>query len=327
MNKFIIPPGAINKKETINCLLADGGIGDLLCYLVAVDYIIKNCSWINLLVFCPDYMVDFAKNVLPPKTSVRGFSKQKKYIDGRVAITTKWDERHSPMKRNPIDYGFHSLVDTHIYDDKVKSYLKLDVSKINIEKFKLPANYVVIQAYATETVKRLPGAVINQIAEYIIARGFTPIFVGSKEAKTGVSNKFGEIKMTAKESENIDFSRGIDLTNKTSLLELGAIIDGAKSFIGMDGGIFHVASFTATPIIAGFTLASPLVLSPIRDGVKGLNFYPVTPNISCQGCQHNSILVYDKDYRDCLIPKVEDKYTCVKELTFEKFKECIDEVL
>ncbi len=323
MSKFIPPQGILQGKESLNCLLVNGGIGDTLCYLVAVDYVIKTCPWVNLLVFLPDHMVQFAQNVLPKGTSVRGFSKSKKYINNRPGISSTWDDRFTPMRMNPTDFGFHSLADTHIYDDNQKSYLKLDLTKINISKFKLPEKYVAVQAYATETVKRLDGKIINQISDYVLSKGYTPVFVGTKEALTGIK----DIKMTAKESVGVDYSKGIDLTNKTSLTELGKVIGLSKAFIGMDGGIMHVAAHTDTPIIAGFTLASPEILSPIRDGIKGKNFYSVVPDIGCRFCQHKAIMVLEHDFRDCLIPKQEEKYECVKQLTFNKFKTEIDKVI
>lgn len=323
--KFKSPEGVLIGKETVNCLLVNGGIGDILSYLMAVNYIILNCPWVNLLVFLPDNIVDFAKNILPKGTSVRGMSKGAKYSDTRTAITSTWENRFSPMKMAPIDFGFHSLADTHIYDDNIRSYLKLNLEKIDASRFVLPEKYVTIQAYATETVKRLPGHVVNSISDYVVAKGYTPVFVGAKEAKVGVK----DIKMTAKEIEGIDYSRGIDLTNQTSLTELGKVIGQSAAFIGMDGGIFHVAAFTDVPIIAGFTLASPDVLAPCRDGVRGKNFYPVIPeeSLGCRFCQNKSLLVFEHDYRDCFIPKQEEKYECVKQLTFEKYKQQIDEVL
>src|SRR4051812_28555053 len=102
-----------NIKTTVNCTLTDGGVGDLLCYLVAVNYILKTLPWINLLIWVPDYLVDLTKNVLlKENNTVRGYSKAKtKYNSKLPGLTTKWDSRTSPMRTHPVDYAFQVLVD------------------------------------------------------------------------------------------------------------------------------------------------------------------------------------------------------------------------
>ncbi len=65
------------KTKTINVMLLDGGLGDHVAALVAVDYIAKTYPWINPLVWCPDYLVEFAKHLLPDRLEVRGFTEMK----------------------------------------------------------------------------------------------------------------------------------------------------------------------------------------------------------------------------------------------------------
>lgn len=318
---FRKPEDAPQGKQSVNCLLTDGGIGDHLCSLVAIDYIIRNHPWINLLIWLPEHMVEFAKNVLPPDSIVRGYTEgHKKYNDKLYGITTRWDGRSSPMRISPIDYSFHMLVDMHTDDLNIKSYLKLNLDKIDITRFSLPEKYVTIPAFASETVKRLPGNVINKIADYVKNKGYTPVFIGAKEAHTG----YKDIKVKAELSEGVDLTKGIDLTNQTSLTEVGKIIAQAAVYIGMDSGITHVAGFTDTNIISGYSFADYKYLAPIRNGQLYYKFYPVVPNddLGCRFCQTKQTFVY-RDFRECYY----DDYLCISQLTFEKFKEQIDKVI
>lgn len=307
-------------KETINCLLKDGGTGDHLCALVAVNYIVTHCPWINLLVWVPDHIEEFAKNILPQNTIIRNYTKaSKKYDNTRTGITTGWNV-HTPMRTHPVDYAFHTLVDVAPSAEE-RNYLKLNVDKIDISKFSLPEKYVVVQAYATETVKRLSGTLVNEVVDYIKSKGYEVVFVGSGEQKVGYKDNV----ITSKTSEDLDLSRGIDLTNKTTLTEVGKIIANAQAFVGSDGGLMHVAGFTNTPIVCSFTFADWRHLLPIRNNVLGNNCYIVEPpeSLGCKFCQTKMTMLYDHDFRNCYYKD----YKCIKELKSKQFIKHLESIL
>ena len=215
---------------TINCLLADGGLGDYICALVAVDYIIRTYTYINVLVWVPNYLIDFAKHVLPENAIVRDYTKAfKKYDDGRIGITTRWS-RHTPMRIHPVDYAFHVLADEHVELPK-KNYLKIRPNEIDLTKFNLPEKYIVIAATAAEIVKTMPNNTINEIAKYVIEKGYVPVFIGKKESHTG----YKDLKIKAKVAD-VNYSLGLNLVDKSSILETAGIIAGGQAFVGMDGG-------------------------------------------------------------------------------------------
>lgn len=304
--------------KTINCLLSDGGMGDLLCALVAIDYIIKNYPWVNLLIWVPDYLLDFAKNVLPANAIVRNYTDaKKKYDDKRIGISTRICSQHTPAKIHPVDYAFHMLADEHV-DITKKNYLKLN--PIDVSHFELPVKYVVIASTAAEVVKTMPSITINEIASYVISRGYTPVFVGRTETAIG----YEDIKMQAKAAD-INYSVGVNLIDKTNLVELGSIIEGAKCYVGMDGGVTHIAGFTNVPIIVGYTFINPQHNLPIRNHTIGYNCYRVTPPVSlgCRFCQTNMNFVYGLDYRSCFYKD----YKCTTYMTSDKFIKHLENIL
>ncbi len=275
-------------------ILTDGGMGDLIGELVAVDYCIRNNRNIKFQVWVPDYLHKFAIHVLPPKTKVQPFSLAAKKFDGKLpGRTTEWFKHgHTPMRTHPVDYGFHMLADKHIYNLRQKNYLQIRPDVINIKEFKLPKQYVCIGATAAEPCKAMSSQLIKEIAAYINAYGYTPVYLGKEENKTG----FRDLKTKAT-TPSLP-GGGINLINKTDMLQAAAIIHGARAFVGMDSGLVHLAGCTYTPIVAGYTLVDPVHIAPIRQNSQDYKFHAVEPeyNIPNRYFQSNNSF-YLHDYR------------------------------
>lgn len=273
-----------------NLILTDGGMGDLVCQLVAVNYLINNNPKIKFEVWLPDYLHKFALHVLPSKSQVFPFSKANKHfkpdLNGR---TTQWFEHgHTPMRTHPIDYGFHMLADRHIYNEAEKAYLKIRPKSINLKAFNLPKKYVALQVCYAEPVKTMKQETLAAIIHFIISRGYTPVFIGKTESTTG----FKDMSVKAMPLK-YDKSVGIDLVDKCDLLQSAAVIAGAAYFVGMDSGLVHLAGFTNTPIIAGYTLVDPIHAMPFTSRVYPIEPPLDTPNRYFQTKQS----FYDGDYR------------------------------
>jgi ADP-heptose:LPS heptosyltransferase len=274
-------------------ILTDGGMGDLVCELVAVNYIIRTNPRIQFQIWVPDYLRSFAIHVLPPKSIVYPFSARKDF-DGTIPCrTTQWQQMgHTPMRAHPVDYGFHMLADKHIYDLNEKNYLQIRPKQINIKEFSLPKNYVCIATTAAEPCKAMSTELIQGITDYISKKDCTPIYLGKTESLTG----FNDLKISAVTPILPD--TGINLIDKTNLLQAARIIHGAKAFIGMDGGLVHLAGCTDVPIIAGYSLVDPIHVAPIRNGSQMWKFIAIEPDkdIANRYFQTNN-LFYSGDYR------------------------------
>lgn len=301
--------------KDVNCILLSGGVGDHICSLVAVDYIIRTYPWINLLVWVPDFLKSFAINVLPDKANVRNFTEMKtEYDRKKTTIHTEWDGRTSPMKMHGVDYAFMRLCDEVVPVSK-KNYLRVKLDKVDVTTLELPTNthgYVVITTGYTAPVREFPASEINKVADYLLSKQVNPVFLGQRETITGVTHV-----IKGKFSNEIDFSKGVDLRDKTTLLQAAKIIQGAKAIVGVDCGLLHVAGCTSTPIIAGFTTVRPELRAPIRNNTLGHNFYSVAPGalLECRFCQSDTNFLYGVDYKYCMYKD----YKCVSDMTAEKF--------
>ena len=309
-------PGVVT---TVNVLISDGGLGDLLCASVPLNHLLEKCFWLNPLIWVPDYLVEFYKNVLPSKAKVYSYTEGKKrYNEKLPGLSTQWDNKHSPMRTHPVDYGYHTLVD-YTPTASERNYLKL--KPVDITKFNLPNKYVCIGVGHTNKSKEFKPDVVNGIVTYALSQGYTPIFLGKKEAHSG----FKTVGIKAEMPTDIDYSKGIDLTDQTSVIEAGSIIARSACYIGMDGGLVHLAGFTDVPIVSAYTFINPNHIMPIRNDVLGYNVFPITPDASlgCRFCQTNWKQMYEHSFFDCYY----DDWECVKQITLDKWVVELEKVL
>lgn len=306
-------------KQNINFLLDSGGLGDHICNLVAMRYIKDHFPWITPYLYVPDYFLDFARNLIPDMI-IRPFSK------GEKLFNKTWPGRQTAMKGHDnlsthlVDYGFHSLANRQVPIED-KNYLKLNLDKIKIDKFNLPKDYVVITTGFTAPIREFKAEKVNAIVRYLNDKQVTPVFLGSHQAFTG----YKDAKIEGKFNEEIDYSKGMNLVNKTNLLEAGKIIAGSKAIVGVDNGLLHVAGCTDVPIIGGYTSVAPEIRLPYRKNELGWNCFAVEPPDSEieKYCQSKWDFVYDHDYRESYLKND----NLINSLPVAKFIEYLEKIL
>jgi len=123
---------------------------------------------------------------------------------------------------------------------------------------KIQGRYVVLVPGAAphRPQKRWPVTRFAEVAQTLFSRGITPIIAGSA-TETPLAE---QIRSRCPQA--------IDLTGKTSLIELAGVLDRAEQVIGNDTGPMHLAAAMDKPIIALFSvdsdprLTAPLALTP-----------------------------------------------------------------
>lgn len=305
------------QTKTINIVLMNGGVGDHIASLTAVDYIAKRYAWIKVLLWVPDFLVELAKNVLPESINTRSYSNMKyQYDPSKVTKTTEWDGIISPMKIHCVDYGFLKLCD-ELPSIENKNYLTFRQGNSNLP-FVLPEKFIVITSGYTAKVREFPAKSMNEIVSFIKSKGYEVVFLGQKQTETGAQHK-----IEGQFNTDIDFSAGLNLIDKTSLLQAVDIIAKAKALVGVDNGLMHVAGLTEVPIIGGFTTVCPEIRIPIRHNQLGWNCYPVVPDISCKFCQQKTNFLFGHDYRNCLYKDT----LCTTQMTSDKFIKHLEGIL
>ncbi len=84
---------------------------------------------------------------------------------------------------------------------------------------------------------------------------------------------------SAQEIVRVAPSRITDLTGKTSLKEVAAIMSGARAVISNDSGLMHLAAYIGTPVIGLFGSTSPVWTHPV--GKKSIAFNIPEPCAPC----------------------------------------------
>src|SRR5690349_17530840 len=101
-----------------------------------MKYIQDSYPWVTPYLYVPDYFLPLARNMLPDMI-IRPFSKMKKMFNGTWSGRQTRLKGHDSLSTHLVDYNFNCLANKQV-DIKYKNYLKLDTSKIHIEKFDLP---------------------------------------------------------------------------------------------------------------------------------------------------------------------------------------------
>lgn len=305
------------QTKTVNYVLMNGGVGDHIASLTAIDYISKQYPWIRILLWVPDFLVELAKNVLPESVNTRSYTNMKyQYDPSKPTRTTEWDGLISPMKIHCVDYGFLKLCD-ELPNIEHKNYLQIKTDKIAIKHI-LPQRYVVITTGYTAKVREFPAKTVNEIAQYIKAKGYEVIFLGQNQTDTGAHHK-----IKGQFDSEIDYTAGLNLIDKTSLIEAASIINNATALVGVDNGLMHLAGVTETNIVGGFTTISPSKRWPIRHNQLGWSCYSVVPEVNCKFCQEKTNFLFGHDYRNCLYKDTQ----CTAEMTSDKFIAHLERIL
>ncbi len=305
------------KFQPINIILQDGGVGDHIASLVAIKYIENNYPWIAPTIWVPNYLVELAKHLLPKRCTVKSYSEMSQHYNPNLPTkTTKWDGMISPMKIHLLDYAFLKLCDENPSIEH-KNYLQVKSNIDPWDKYRI-GPYVIITTGFTAKAREFKASYINEIAKWVKDAGYTPVFLGSTKTETGAKHT-----IEGNFSKDIDFSIGLNLVNKTTLLEAAMIIDNAHAVLGVDNGLLHVAGCTDTPIVGGFPSVSPEIRMPVRNNILGYDFYPIVPDKGCNFCQERTNFLYGHDYRECVYK--DDR--SINEMTPNKFIEKLELIL
>lgn len=305
------------KRKKYNFTLHCGGLGDLIAHLPAIKYCLEFHPHLDIDLWIHDYGFTLCEKVFEsyPQCNIKPMSKLKEYKNDQLA-RSPYAHKISNLSCHLVDHGFYTIAHTSV-EDKYKNYIQLD--PIDISNFDLPEKYAVVTTGHTTDSRTWKADSINETVEYIISKGITPVFLGKSTTTTGtnhvITGKF-----------EADYSKGINLINKTNLFEAHGIMAKAKFVIGLDNGLCpHLAAMSDVPIIVGFTSVEPRHRLPYRKNQLGWNCYVVKPkNLDCFGCQSNhNFADTTHDFKYCFYKD----YKCVEMLTSELWIEQINKVL
>lgn len=304
----------------MNFLFYNGGMGDYLTWITPVRWLASEAQWIKGKVIHPNYLkevLDYFLKPYPEWTS----QNYKDFQETKEIETTPF---RGPLilEQQPLNAtGAHLLTCGWVYftnkegppegvDPWTSNHLGIEVGWNNypqfdqkdLDSFELPEEakqleskkYAVITTGITTESRRVPQGGWTPVIEHIKARGLTPVFLGKSVTETGnVKNIHTEFV------KGVDFSSGVDLRDKTSLLQAASIMSRAAFVVGHDNGLLHLAGCTRVPIIFGYNIASPEHREPRRPIGKIYNVHLTYEELRCNFCQSKTNFVIGFNYRNC----------------------------
>lgn len=299
-----------------------GGIGDYIMWTTAISYAIETFRHLHGYVMAPPYFVDLARLWLKP------YALRFEVIESRGGELGD-DERIATLPCFvPNNEQYCNANAWHLFDLGFIYYCQMNVRDIpkewvrlpqirgnetSLKHLSLPKDFAVVAVSATAENRRLSGETIEGISRHLVSRGITPVFLGKYDITTNYKGKSAEF----------DSSLGIDLREKTSLIEAAVIMARARVTVGLDGGLLHLASCSDAPVIFGFTSVDPKLRVPPRAPHARTAVVVPPEDLPCRFCNSRMLFITGHDFAQCLYKD----NVCVSALTAEVFASAIDRIL
>lgn len=290
----------------MNFIFLNGGMGDYLCWFPAIQWLASEATWIQGNLIVPTYLMDVAAYFLK-KYPAWTFCEYKN-LEQIPNVNAMAFRGPVELQRESLNAtGAHLLTCGWVYfANKEKAppgwenYAHFEQD--DLDKIELPAvalaleakKYAVITTGQTTNSRVVPKGAWNDIIDHVIARGLTPVFLGKAVMDTGNAQN-----IHTKFDADTHFDMGIDLRNKTTLMQAASIMSRAAMVIGHDNGLLHLAGCTDVPIVFGYNLASPEHREPRRAVGRVYNVTLTQKELACIHCQSNCNFVIGFNYRNC----------------------------
>lgn len=326
-------PKTVCFPTDLNFLFMNGGCGDYLTWMQPIIWLASEATWIRGTLIVPKYFHELAEYWLKP------------FSEWRLAdytSTEKFENLQNTPFRGPVDLNRESLNATgaHLSTcgwvyftnkecapdgwDLYPQFKQADLDALELPveaKGLVSKQYAVITTGQTTNSRKSPPGAWNPIIEYVKSHGLTPVFLGKGVVETGNPRN---IHTTWEQTTN--HNAGVDLRDKTSLLQAASIMSRAAVVIGHDNGLLHLAGCTEVPIIFGYNLASPKHREPKRLVGKTYNVFLTKDELACTMCQSNTNFVIGYNFRECFYGDLKCM-TMLFENEGARWKKAIDQVL
>lgn len=302
-----------------------GGIGDCTARLVPFLYMSKYYHPVIAHLFVPDYFVDFAKRCLDKRYVVRGFSSFQKKFNKSLPHRTFGVHQYNNLASSMVQHAYAIVLNTQMTQPEHLNYPLAQLDDVQISHFNLPEKYAVFAVGFTSPVREWLPEHINATVAHVVAKGYTPVFLGSSAAYNGVAHTIKPVFR-----KEIDYSSGLNLTDKTTIVEAAKIMKHSAFVVGLDSGLLHIAAASRTdlPIVSGYTTVRPESRAPYREDVYSKNWYSVhlpEGSTPCLFQQNDHLMKWNFDFK--LHNENCKNNECLKLLDHTYYIEAINKIL
>lgn len=299
-------PGTQMFPQRLSCIFINGGMGDYITWMQAIRWLASEATWIHGTLVTPKYLREFAEYFLHKHPNWAVLTHDE--LRGRRDLDGVPFRGPVVLEQQALNAtGAHLATCGWVYYtnkekapegwDSYPQFEQADLDAILAQYaggVPAPGRYAVITTGVTTPSRHVPGVYWNHIIEHVRERGLTPVFLGKSVVETGNSRNIHTEYDAA-----IRYDLGVNLLDKTSLLEAAAIMSRAACVIGHDNGLLHLAGCTAAPIVFGYNLASPEHREPRRPVGKTYNVTLTPQELACINCQSNTNFILGFNFRHC----------------------------
>lgn len=293
LNPTIFGPGVSTRTKPASIVFVGGGIGDYINWCAAIEYMKHEINHLDLNIFAPEMFIDVAKYLYAdvPRWNVYLRSEvNRHHVKGSSRIEPRpGSQLFNACGAHLMDLGFAYFLCMSPAPKKYNFLPRIDYDHHFPVLDLLPENFCVFTPGATTDIREMPLEAFNKLVDYCIEKGVTPVFLGKQVLMEKYAAKFLPY----------DFHKGLDLRERTNLLQATAIIKRAKFIIGMDNGLLHMAGCTTTPIIFGQNVTEVHHRDIRRKTGLTINVTSSRELTPCIGCQSRMRYVPGHDFRKC----------------------------
>ncbi len=303
MSDKIYRKGTTSTPFEINFLICGGGIGDYTCWMSSIKWILDTQFQIIVNLYVQKFFIEIADKLFvgkyPGRIRVRNIMELEHVDLSKIGATYRPENERFPngMGMHLVDQGF-AIFTNHMPHGEYRNHPKLDVSDV-VVPFDIPKPYAVVTTGHTTDAREWRARGPNGVSKYLKEKGITPVFLGKVEMFKAKNPDGSDIKYTAGFSKDIDYSLGIDLRDKTTLLQAAKIMADAQVVVGLDNGLLHLAGTQEVPIVMALNIATPQEREIRRSKGKTQYLTPDTQKLPCTFCQSNQRFNSGQDFKFC----------------------------
>lgn len=324
LNPKVFGEGFKSKTLPVSFIFGSGGVGDYISWSAAIKFIQETQPHVDGRLFVSELFIDVARYLFQAKEGWKvelkdnfwehyeegsqvNFPKQgTQLINACGAHLIDLGAMYYACEQNlPPEYDFLPEIN---YEGPWK-WPELDPTK----------PYALFTPGATTAVRELPHDIFTECVNYTLSKGITPVFLGKRDLSIRYMANFQG-----------DLSKGIDLRERTTLLEATQLMRGAKFIIGLDNGLLHMAGTTKCPIIFGHNIALAERRAIRRREGLTVDVTVSEDELACIGCQDKIRFARNHSFKECFFKGKANELACHVYLGKDKakrWKDAIDKVL
>jgi len=294
LNPNVFGPGLRAESKPASFVFGSGGVGDYINWCSSIKYIHETYPHVDGQLFTSELFLGVARHLFGnyPRWRVEHLDTfPTNHVQGSILAFPKPNSQLlNACGAHLMDLGFAYFLCKSPPPPEHNYLLEINYNGV----WKWPeldpkSSYAVFTPGSTTDVREMPVQAFDELVAFTKSKGITPVFLGKRVLSKEYKAKF----------LNYDFSQGIDLRERTDLLEAVQVMRGARFVIGLDNGLLHMAGTTDVPIIFGHNIASPEHRYLRRRKGLTLDMVVSEKDLACIGCQSKMRFIDKHDFRFC----------------------------